>query len=204
MKQFKLFAIAVAAIAFSSCSSYSYTSLSTVVEREAINGTAMVVDVRPDFSKRIATESSRCKTPSEAREEAKYIAITTNKCDVVVDAIYKVEKRSGKYKAYLTGFAGFYENPRTVYEDINLMKNISREDLEKYLILKDPQILELINQKGNSEVINIFEGGKPDPKDCPKAAPAPAPAPAPKAAPAPAPAPAPKAAPVKTGFRKRK
>lgn len=200
MKQFKILAIVIAAAALSSCSSFSYTSRSTSIDRETIQGTSMVVDVRPDFSKRIATESRRCKTPNEAREEAKYIAITTNKCDVVVDAIYKVEKRSGKYKAYLFGFAGYYENPRTIYEDINLLKNVSREDLEKYLIIKDPQILELINQKGNSEVINIFEGQQ-EPKECHKAAPAPAP----KAAPAPAPAPAPKeAAPAKTSFRKRK
>lgn len=174
MKQFKIFAVVVAAIALSSCASFSYTSRSTTVNREKIEGTSMVVDVRPDFSKRIATESRRCKSISEAREEAKYLAITNNKCDVIVDPVYKIEKRGMKFKAYLVGFAGYYENPRTMYEDVKLLQNISKEDIEKYLILKDPSVLEMINQKGNSEVINIFEGGKPDMKECCKPAPAPA------------------------------
>lgn len=172
MKQFKLFAIVAAVVALSSCSTYSYTSRSTAIDRENIDGTSMIVDVRPDFSKRIATESRRCKTIAEAREEAKYLAITNNKCDVIVDPVYKIEKRSFKYKAYLVGFAGYYENPRTIYEDIKSLKDISREEIEKYLILKDPSILELLNKVGNTEIINIYDG-KPGPKDCCKPAPAP-------------------------------
>ena len=164
MKQIKLFAaVIVAAFALSSCSSYSYTSRSTSINRHDLNAVAMVVDVRPDFSKRIATESRRCKTAMEAREEAKYLAITENKCDVIVDAIYKVEKNGKKYRAYLTGFAGYYQNPRTLYEDIQLLKDVKKEDIEKYLILQDPSILGVINQVGNSEIINIYEG-----KPCPK------------------------------------
>jgi hypothetical protein len=181
MKQIKIFAaLAVAAFIMSSCASYSYTSRSEAINRKDINGTAMVVDVRPDFTKRIATESRRCKTLAEAREEAKYLAINTNKCDVIVDPVYKIEKRLFKYKAYLTGFAGYYENARTLYQDIMLYKDVKKEDIEKYLILKDPSLLEVMNRVGNSEVINIFEGKEP--KECHK----PAPAPAPKEIPAPA------------------
>lgn len=175
MKQIKFFAaVVVAALALSSCTTYSYTSRSTTVVRENIDGTAMIVDVRPDFNKHIATESRRCKTPNEAREEAKYLAITNNKCDVIVDPVYKIEQRGMKFKAYLVGFAGYYENPRTLYEDIKLLKSISKEDIEKYLILKDPSVLEMINKVGNSQVININES-KPAPKDCCKPAVAPAP-----------------------------
>ena len=182
MKQIKyLAAVVVAALALNSCTTFSYTSRSTFVDRENIDGTAMIVDVRPDFSKRIATESRLCKSPNEAREEAKYLAITANKCDVIVDPVYKIEQRGLKFKAYLVGFAGYYENPRTLYEDIKLLKNISKEDIEKYLILKDPSVLEMINKVGNSQVINVYEG-KPAPKECGK----PAPAPAPKEEPAPA------------------
>jgi len=174
MKQLKIFAaLFVAAIAFSSCASYSYTSRSTMINRQEISGTSMIVDVRPDFNKRIATESSRCKTVTEARDEARYRAITEQKCDVIVDPVYKIECRGMKFKAYLTGFAGYYENPRTLIQDIQLYKDLKKEDIEKYLILKDPSILGLINKVGNSEIINIYEG-KPEPKDCHKPAPAPA------------------------------
>ena len=183
MKQITYFAaVLFAAIAMSSCSSYSYTSRSESIDRKDINGTAMVVDVRPDFSKRIMTESRRCKTIMEAREEAKYLALTTNNCDVIVDPIYKIEKRSGKYKAYLTGFAGFYQNARTLFQDIQMYKDVEKEDIEKYLILKDPSILGMMNQVGNTEIINIYEG-KPEPKECCKHN-----APAPREEPAPAPA----------------
>lgn len=182
MKQIKIFAaVIVAAVAMSSCSSFSYTSRSESINRQDINGTAMVVDVRPDFSKRIAAESKRCKTIMEAREEAKYLAVTSNKCDVIVDPVYKIEKRSGKYKAYLTGFAGFYENARTLFQDVQMYKDVKKEDIEKYLILKDPSILGVLNQVGNTEIINIYEG-KHDKKESSKAAPAKE-----QAAPAPAP-----------------
>ena len=176
MKQIKVFAILfVAVYALSSCSSYSYTSRSTMVDRVNIQESAMIVDVTPDFSKRIVTESARCKTLAEARDEAKYLAVTANKCDVIVDPVFKVEKRGFRYKVYLTGFAGFYQNPRTIYEDINLLKDIKKEDLEKYLILRDPSIIGLMNPQSHSEVINIFDGKAPE------VAPAPAPAPAKKA-----------------------
>ncbi len=165
MKQIKIFAaIVVAALGMSSCASFSYTSRSEAINRQDINGTSMIVDVRPDFSKRIATESKRCKTITEAREEAKYLAVTNNKCDVIVDPVYKIEQRGFKFKAYLTGFAGYYENPRTLYQDILIYKDLKREDIEKYLILKDPSILGILNRVGNSEIINIYEGK--DPKEC--------------------------------------
>ncbi len=174
MKQLKIFAaLFVAAIAFSSCAHYSYTSRSTAINRKDMNATSMIVDVRPDFNKRIMAESSRCKSLTEARDEARYRAISENKCDVIVDPVYKIEQRGFKFKAYLTGFAGYYENARTLLQDIQLYKDVKKEDIEKYLILKDPSILGLINKAGNSEVINIYEG-KPEPKECHKNAPAPA------------------------------
>ena len=121
---------------------------------------------------------------AEAKEEARYLAVTDNKCDVIVDPIYKIEHRSRTYKAYLTGFAGYYQNPRTLYEDIQMYKDVKKEDIEKYLILKDPSILGLMHPAGPSEVVNIFDGkvmpGCPDQPKESKSAPAPAPAPSSK------------------------
>lgn len=181
MKQIKfLAAIVIAAVALSSCTTYSYTSRSTKVNQENINAVPMLVDVRPDFSKRIATESKRCHTAAQAKDEARYQAVVDNKCDVIVDPVYKIEQRGTRFRAYLTGFAGYYQNPRTLYEDINLLKNVSKEDIEKYLTLKDPSILGLLNPASNSEVINIFDGGKkPECKEG-KTEPKPAPALAPE------------------------
>ena len=62
-----------------------------------------------------------------------------------------------------------------------MYKDVKKEDIEKYLILKDPSILGVLNQVGNTEIINIYEG-KHDKKESCKAAPAKE-----QAAPAPAP-----------------
>ena len=43
-------------------------------------------------------------------------------------------------------------------EYIQLLKGVSKEDIEKYLMLKDPSIVGLLNPSNQSEVINIFEG----------------------------------------------
>lgn len=158
MKTLKIF-IAVALVALmSSCSSYTYTSRSTNINTNDLNATAMIVDVRPDFSRRIVTVSERQKTMELALAQAKYMAVVDNKCDVIVDPVYKAEKHGNRYVVSLTGFAGFYENPRTMYEDVNLLKKVSREDVEKFLIMKDPSILGLLNpaSSNSSEIINIY------------------------------------------------
>ena len=158
MKTFKLFVATSLVALMCSCSSYTYTSRSTRINTADLNSTAMLVDVRPDFSHRIVTVSERQKTVDLALAQAKYMAVVDNKCDVIVDPVYKAEKRGNRYVVSLTGFAGFYENPRTMYEDINLLKNVSREDVEKFLMLKDPNILGLLNpaSSSSSEVINIY------------------------------------------------
>ena len=91
---------------------------------------------------------------SEAMQEAKYKAITGNDIDILVDMVYKVEKKGGKYSVTVTGFAGYYKNSRTLYEDIELMSKIRKEDVEKYLILHNPETIKYINRKG--EVVNIY------------------------------------------------
>lgn len=159
MKKLSIFvAVLFAAILMSSCSTYTFTSRSTEIEKQKIATSSLVVDIRPDFAQRINVESGRWKTAQEACNEAKYLAVTANNCDVIVDPIYKIEKRGSKFKAYLTGFAGYFQNPRTLIDDIKLFKDVKQEDINKYLILQDPEIIGLMNQTSGSEVINIYEG----------------------------------------------
>ena len=89
--------------------------------------------------------------------EVKYKAITNNKIDIVVDPIYKIESRGRKCMVTLTGFAGFYSNPRTMLDNIKQMKDVDKAEIEKYLILQqNPQIIQYLyeNKEGNSVVIN--------------------------------------------------
>lgn len=150
--------IIVLIIALSSCNTYQYTSRRVDVEKQNIAVSPTIVDVKVDYNKRVNETSKRCKTKQEAMEEARYLAITNNKIDVVVDPIVKVEYRLYRYQVTLTGFAGYYVNSRSLYDDIREIKDISKEDIEKYLILHRPEILQYMNEKG--DVINSYQTTK--------------------------------------------
>ncbi len=137
-----------------SCSTYKYSAREVFIENRNIIAAPTVVDVDVDYSKRITETSRKCKTQSEAMQEAKYKAITNNGIDILVDMVCKIEKRGGRYSATVTGFAGYYKNFRTLYEDIRLMSDVDKEDIEKYLLLHNPETIKYINQKG--EVVNIY------------------------------------------------
>jgi hypothetical protein len=159
MKKILLNCILTIALMLSSCSTYQYTSRQTNVQRENITMSPTIVDVRPDYEKRVEVTSGWCKTKEIAMDECRYNAIVNNKIDVVVDPIFKVEinkaRSSKKYRATLTGFAGYYTNSRTLFEDIERLKNFSREDIEKYLILQNPEVLKYMN-KEEGDVVNIY------------------------------------------------
>ncbi len=161
MKKY-IFLSFVATICFSSCTTYQYTSRQANIERKNIVASSTIVDVKADYGKRVEATSTRQKDLENAKREAQYLAITQNKIDVVVDPIYKIAERSGKFQVTLTGFAGYYTNSRTFYEDLQLLHEIDREDIEKYLLLHNPEILKYLDEKNHhSEVINInhYEDG---------------------------------------------
>jgi len=170
--------VCVVAMVMSGCSTYQYGARHANINRQDIMATPTVVDVKADFSKRVDVISDWQATKEDAMAECRYLAITNNKIDIVVDPIYKIEcrltKRKG-YKASLTGFAGYYINSRTQYEDIEEVRKFSREDIEKYLILHNPEVLKYINAQG--EVVNIYHNacpplkiGEPAPKTEPQPA----------------------------------
>lgn len=158
MKKILLGSIVAVILLLSSCSTYQYTARQTNVERQNITMSPTIVDVKPDYTKRVEVTSGWCRTQDEALNECKYNAITTNKIDVVVDPIFKVARNNGRpskpYKATLTGFAGYYINSRTLYEDIAKLKEFTREDIEKYLILHQPEVLQYMNAQG--DVVNVY------------------------------------------------
>lgn len=193
----KIFFVTLCAIALSSCTVYQYTSRDASIKRQDIQATPTIVDVRADFNKRVNAVSTWHKTKEDALAECKYLAITTNNIDIVVDPIYQIQVRPHKinkrYKAELTGFAGYYINSRTPIEDMNQIKNFTREEIENYLLLHGTEILPYLYQPkfGEGDVINIYSDHQDaraprQPKccgkeECPKAeVPAPAEKPAEK------------------------
>jgi len=174
----KLFSTGIVLISLllSSCTTYQYSARQTNIERPDITAMPTVVDVTADYSKRVEVVSNWHSSKEDAINECQYIAIVSKKIDVVVDPIMKIQYRKwkirNKYQVTLTGFSGYYSNQRTVYEDIQQMKQFSREDIEKYLILHNPSVLKYMN--ASSDVINIYhENGQPAKSKGTKAEPAP-------------------------------
>lgn len=189
MKKITFVSLCALAMVFTACSTYQYGARHADINRQAITATPTVVDVKPDFNKRVNVTSTWQRTKQDAMAECQYMAIMNNKIDIVVDPIYKIEfrpTRMKKWKAELVGFAGYYVNPRTQYEDIKELQKFSREDIEKYLILHDSEVLKYLNAKG--EVVNIYHNNCP-PKKADKAS---------------APKPEPEADPVQTTTYKKK
>ena len=172
MKRLFFATITVLAFTLTGCSTYQYSARQAGINRQDIQATPTIVDVKADFSKRVEVTSGWCPTKSDAMAECNYRAITENKIDLVVDPIYKIEYRilKRKFKASLIGFAGYYTNSRTQIEDMELIKKLTREDIEKYLIMHNPEVLKYMNAQG--EVVNIYhnDGQK---KCCKQAEPAP-------------------------------
>jgi hypothetical protein len=152
MKKLFFIILCVSGMVLSGCSTYQYqyeySSREARVARPDIHATPTVVDVRADYSKRIEVVSEWHQTREEAMDECRYLAITRHNVDIVVDPIFKIENRIGNingYKATLTGFGGYYTNPRTMFEDIEALKKFSKEDLEKYMIMHNPAVLQYLN-----------------------------------------------------------
>lgn len=162
MKAIKVYLAAVAAMVLTGCTTYSYTSrVMSVASGMEMIPSQTLVDVKPDFSRRIVVTSSRCKSENEAIQEVNFKAIVDNKIDIVVDPIYKVKRQGRKYEVTLSGFAGMYANPRTLLEDIKQHETISKEDIEKYLMLQEnSQILPYLYQNGDAGVVNIYHNSK--------------------------------------------
>ena len=151
MKQIILSCIFVMGLVLSSCSINQYTARQVNVVRHDIHALPTIVDVEPNYSRRIEVTSKWCRTQDEAINECKYRAIAEHEIDVVVDPMFMVENNknrgSKQYRASLMGYAGYYVNSRTLYEDIEKMKEFSREDIEKYLIMHKPEVLKYMHSQ---------------------------------------------------------
>lgn len=150
----KIIILSLTIVSLYGCSAYRYSSRQISVENHNITASPTVVDVEVDYSKRIVETSRNCLSQFEALQEAKYNAIVNNNIDILVDMIYKVEQNGTKYRVTVTGYAGYYKNSRSLYDDINLLGKISKDDIEKYIILHAPAVVKYMNEK--DETVNIY------------------------------------------------
>lgn len=151
----KLSFVIAMALAFASCSHtfYSYTSRSEKIKSVELQATKTLVDIDVDFKHRVTAESDWCFTEQEARNEAQYKAVTTGNADIIVDPIFRTERRTNDkkcFKVYVTGYAGFYTNPRPAIQDIQQLKDVDMENIEKHILLNHPEMLPQLRKAGEN------------------------------------------------------
>lgn len=160
----KVVFVILSGLVFTSCSVFKYSS--RIAEMQTQNNiyiTPSVVDVKIDLKKKISVVSNPQKTEESARENAYYKAITENDIDILVSPIYEIEvMSSGTCTAKVTGFAGYFENPRTIVDEKKLAYDAKIEALQKMLKL-DPIVKEeqktIIVAPGNTTTGNNSNNG---------------------------------------------
>ena len=127
----------------SSCKTYNHSSRRIDISNKNLNTESVVVDIKPNFEKKVIGSSTKLhKTASKAMEEAYFNAIIENNIDVLVDPIYSISTTKaflfifgGKSEATVNGYAGYYQNARpiSVHERNKMDEKISKlEEFAKF------------------------------------------------------------------------
>jgi hypothetical protein len=153
---FKRYLLAVASIiVLSSCSVTNYTYRDVQVNKKNIITDDVVVDVKVDITKPIKSISSKRNSEDDARNEAYFKAITENNIDLVIDPIFEVSTSNkflffgGKSIVKLSGFAGYYSNPRNKRDVVKELQNLKLQDVVSFEKLYFPNFVQTTKVKSN-------------------------------------------------------
>jgi hypothetical protein len=130
MKKVLFFAIVI--VFFSSCNVYKHTSRSTSIANNELITNNIVVDVKVEPSKIVTATSGVRESIELAKNEAYYKAITEKNIDIVVDPIFEISTIGTKYTAKVTGYAGYYTNPRSKIEAVKELKEVKSVDITSF------------------------------------------------------------------------
>lgn len=143
--------------ALSSCSVTNHTYRGVQVNTKNIITDDVVVDVKVDITKPIKSSSSKRNSEEDARNEAYFKAITENNIDLVIDPIFEVSTSDkflffgGKSIAKLSGFAGYYSNPRNKRDAVKDLQALKIQDLENFQKMYFPNLDESKKVKSKVE-----------------------------------------------------
>ena len=128
----KILIIVGLALFMASCSTTQYTYRETEINHRSIIANDVVVDVKVDLKKKIQATSSKRNSVELAKSESYYLAINQNDIDIVVDPIFEIISSGRNYTAKLSGFAGYYTNPRNKTDAIKELKSVDTLDIHKF------------------------------------------------------------------------
>ena len=133
-----------------SCTTYSYTSRSTRVDQSVINSSEATANLKIDYTKKVTATSDFQKFPGQAKQQAIYQCIMSSGIDVLVDPIFQIENRPVTgYRATVLGFAGYYEEGISGLDEV-VEKKYTKEEIEKYLLLTDPDFMQYYYRKDSN------------------------------------------------------
>ncbi len=115
-----------------SCKTYSHSSREIGLDSKNVESNTFVVDVVPDFSKKIKASSTKKHSSEQlAKDEAYFNALIENNVDVLISPIYSVTTSSSSIEVTVHGYGGFYKNPKIASQAKQDDLNQKIDDLDK-------------------------------------------------------------------------
>ena len=115
-----------------SCSVTTHTSRNTSISNKDLITNNVVVDIKVESGMIVSATSGVRESIELAKNEAYYKAITEKNIDIVVDPIFEISTIGTRYTAKVTGFAGYYTNPRSKTEAVKELKAVKAENINAF------------------------------------------------------------------------
>ncbi len=115
-----------------SCSVTTHTSRNTSISNKDLITNNVVVDIKVESGKIVSATSGVRESIELAKNEAYYKAITEKNIDIVVDPIFEISTIGTRYTAKVTGFAGYYTNPRSKTDAVKELKAVKAENINAF------------------------------------------------------------------------
>jgi hypothetical protein len=119
-------------LTLNSCSVTSHTNRNISIDKNDLITNNIVVDVKVEPTKTVTATSSVRESIELAKNEAYYKAITEKNIDIVVDPIFEISTIGTRYTAKVTGFAGYYTNPRSKTDAVKELKAVKAENINAF------------------------------------------------------------------------
>ncbi len=129
---FIFFTFLILTLTLYSCSVTSYTNRNISIDKNDLITNNIVVDVKVEPTKIVTATSGVRESIELAKNEAYYKAITEKNIDIVVDPIFEISTIGTRYTAKVTGFAGYYTNPRSKTDAVKELKAVKAENINAF------------------------------------------------------------------------
>ncbi|MBU3682143.1 MAG: hypothetical protein FGM16_09420 [Flavobacterium sp.] len=129
---FIFFTFLILTLTLFSCNVTSYTNRNISIDKNDLITNNVVVDVKVEHAKIVTATSGVRESIELAKNEAYYKVITEKNIDIVVDPIFEISTIGTKYTVKVTGFAGYYTNPRSKIDAVKEFKAVKAENINAF------------------------------------------------------------------------